>query len=130
VPAVLVKRQPAPAALPTDTSGRRSRSPAGSPAPTTRLRHAFLVNRVWQYHFGEGLVRTPSDFGIMGQAPTHPELLDWLASWFVEQGWSVKKLHRLILSSNAYRMSKRWHKEYAAVDPENQLLWHLSGCAG
>ena len=57
-----------------------------------------IVNRVWQHHFGEGLVRTPSDFGVMGEKPTHPELLDWLATWFVENGWSIKKLHRLILA--------------------------------
>src|SRR5206468_4590691 len=62
---------------------------------------------------------------IMGQAPTHPELLDWLASRFVEQGWSIKKLHRLILASNTYRMSKRWHKEYAADDPTNERLWRF-----
>ena len=65
------------------------------------------MNRVWQAHFGEGLVRTASDFGSIGEKPTHPELLDWLANWFVENGWSLKKLHRLIMTSNTYRMSKR-----------------------
>ena len=83
----------------------------------------MIVNRVWQHHFGEGLVRTPSDFGTMGDPPTHPELLDWLADWFVEEGWSLKKLHRLILTSNTYRMSRRGDPEYAAEDPENRLLW-------
>ncbi|MFN7926000.1 MAG: DUF1553 domain-containing protein [Bryobacteraceae bacterium] len=85
----------------------------------------MIVNRVWQFHFGEGLVRTPSDFGKLGQKPTHPELLDWLATWFMENGWSFKKLHRLILASNTYRMSKLSNEQYAAADPENRLLWRF-----
>ena len=68
-------------------------------------------------------MRTPSDFGTMGDPPTHPELLDWLADWFVADGWSLKKLHRLILASNTYRMSKRGDPGYAAEDPEDRLLW-------
>jgi hypothetical protein len=84
-----------------------------------------IVNRVWQHHFGEGLVATPSDFGVMGRPPTHPELLDWLAAWFVDSGWSLKKLHRLIMTSNTYRMSKRWNRDYGARDPENTLLWRV-----
>jgi mono/diheme cytochrome c family protein len=84
-----------------------------------------IVNRVWQHHFGEGLVRTPSDFGVMGEKPTHPELLDWLASWFMDNGWSIKKLHRLILASSAYRMGKASRADYAAADPENRLLWRM-----
>jgi hypothetical protein len=70
-------------------------------------------------------VRTPNDFGVMGQPPTHPELLDWLAAQFIEDGWSLKKLHRLILDSNTYRMSKRWRADYGAKDPDNQLLWRF-----
>ncbi len=66
-----------------------------------------MVNRVWQYHFGRGIVRSPSNFGSQGDKPTHPELLDWLAGEFVGGGWSMKPLHRLILTSNAYRMSSR-----------------------
>src|SRR5206468_5061772 len=62
-----------------------------------------IVNRVWQYHFGRGIVETPNDFGHMGALPTHPELLDWLAWWFLEQGESLKKLHRLIVTSRSYR---------------------------
>ena len=68
-------------------------------------------------------MRTPSDFGTMGDPPTHPELLDWLADRFVAEGWSLKKLHRLILASNTYRMSRRGDPEYAAEDPEVRLLW-------
>jgi hypothetical protein len=82
-----------------------------------------IVNRVWQHHFGEGLVRTPGDFGTMGEPPTHPELLDWLTDWFVRHGWSVKALHRLIVTSQTYRMSAQGNPAYAAEDPENRLLW-------
>jgi hypothetical protein len=84
-----------------------------------------IVNRIWQFHFGEGLVRTPSDFGINGQAPTHPELLEWLATEFIRQGWSIKQLQREILASNTYRMSKRREVAYAQADPENRLWWHF-----
>jgi uncharacterized protein DUF1553/uncharacterized protein DUF1549/cytochrome c len=92
-------------------------------SPDNPLTARVIVNRIWQHHFGEGLVRTPSDFGVMGEKPTHPELLDWLANWFVDNGWSIKKLNRLILSSNAWRMSKQWNAAYGAGDPENILLW-------
>ena len=85
-----------------------------------------IVNRIWQYHFGEGLVRTPSDFGIIGESPSHPELLDWLADWFVQDAnWSLKKLHRLILSSSTYRMSKADHPVYGVSDPRNVSLWRF-----
>src|SRR5262249_20112866 len=93
--------------------------------PDNPLTARAIVNRVWQFHFGEGLVRTPSDFGTMGEPPTHPELLDWLTDCFIREGWSAKKLHRLILSSNTYRMSKRSNREYAAEDPENRLFWRV-----
>ncbi|WZO96659.1 PSD1 and planctomycete cytochrome C domain-containing protein [Isosphaeraceae bacterium EP7] len=83
-----------------------------------------MVNRLWQHHFGEGLVRSVDDFGKMGQAPSHPELLDWLASRFVEGGWSVKAMHRLILTSRAYRMSSQIDpaSEPERIDPSNILL--------
>jgi hypothetical protein len=84
-----------------------------------------IVNRVWMWHFGEGLVRTPSDFGLMGQRPTHPELLDWLANRFIEDGWSFRKLHKLILSSSTWRMSKAAKPEYQEKDPEDRLLWRV-----
>jgi hypothetical protein len=93
--------------------------------PDNPLTARVIVNRVWQFHFGEGLVTTPSDFGTMGESPTHPELLDWLANWFIREGWSLRKLHRLILTSNTYRMSKRWNPKYGAEDPENTLLWRV-----
>jgi len=83
-----------------------------------------MVNRVWKHHFGEGLVRTPDDFGNMGQPPTHPELLDYLTSEFVKQGWSLKKLHRLIVLSRTYQMTSAATDRHAEeVDPQNKL-WH------
>ncbi len=85
-----------------------------------------MVNRVWAYHFGKGIVRTPGDFGVRGDPPTHPELLDWLASRFVEDGWSLKKLHRTIMLSAAYRQGSDVDPKAAMADPENKLLSHMS----
>jgi len=123
-PAVLVKSQPAfPAPTPAaKTSRRRLTLARWLTSPDNALAARAIVNRVWQYHFGLGLVRTPSDFGTMGEPPTHPELLDWLACWLVEHGGSIKALHRLILSSSTYRISTRTDPRFAALDPENQLL--------
>ncbi len=81
-----------------------------------------VVNRVWQEYFGRGLVRTSENFGNQGELPTHPELLDWLAAEFMDGGWSLKRLHRLIVSSAAYRQSSAVPEELAARDPENKLL--------
>lgn len=85
-----------------------------------------MVNRVWQHHFGNGLVRTPSDFGTRGEAPTHPALLDYLAHTFVENGWSLKKLHRLLVLSRAYQQSSADNAAARQRDPENKLLWHMN----
>jgi mono/diheme cytochrome c family protein len=85
-----------------------------------------MVNRVWQHHFGFGLVRTPGDFGKRGEPPSHPELLDWLADRFVADGWSIKNLHRLILRSAAYQQTSDDNPKPAAVDPDNQLLWRMN----
>lgn len=85
-----------------------------------------IVNRVWQWHFGQGLVRTPSDFGSRGESPTHPELLDYLANWFMENGWSLKKLHALILTSATYQQSSSDNPAARQRDPENRLLWRMN----
>jgi hypothetical protein len=83
-----------------------------------------FVNRLWLWHFGQGIVRTPNDFGAMGQAPTHPELLDWLATEFVARGWKVKEMHRLIMQTSTYRMSSRFATDdHLARDPESRFLW-------
>jgi hypothetical protein len=85
-----------------------------------------IVNRVWQYHFGRGIVDTPNDFGQMGGAPSHPELLDWLAHWFLEEGESIKSLHRLILTSATYRQSSASNEKAEAIDGENRFLWRMN----
>jgi hypothetical protein len=84
-----------------------------------------LVNRVWGWHFGQALVRTPNDFGAQGEPPTHPELLDWLARDLVEHGWGLKRLHRQILLSSTYRMGSVAAGRGLEVDPEDRLLWHF-----
>jgi hypothetical protein len=84
-----------------------------------------MVNRVWHYHFGRGLVATPNDFGFNGDRPSHPELLDWLASEFVAQEWSIKKLQKVILLSHTYRQSSGYQTRAAEVDPDNRLLWRF-----
>ena len=90
--------------------------------PDHPLTSRVFVNRVWYWHFGEGLVRTPDNFGRMGDTPTHPELLDYLARQFVDSGWSVKALHRMILLSSAYQMSSLAGQDAAKADPENRLF--------
>ena len=84
-----------------------------------------IANRVWQHHFGRGIVSTPSNFGIRGEQPTHPELLDWLAARLVASGWSIKDLHRQILLSRAYQLSSESHEQSATIDPGNRLLWRF-----
>ena len=90
---------------------------------TNPLTARVFVNRVWMYHFGAAIVRTPSDFGTRGEPPTNPQLLDWLASTFVEDGWSVKKLHRRIMLSSAYEQSSDGTSKAFGLDPENRLVW-------
>jgi mono/diheme cytochrome c family protein len=89
--------------------------------PKNPLTARVIVNRIWQWHFGEGLVRTPSNYGKMGLQPTHPELLDYLAGQFVENGWSIKAMHRLLMLSNTYQMSSQITREKAEADPSNEL---------
>lgn len=126
-----------------DASGRLDLGKAIAD-PANPLTARVIVNRVWQHHFGEGIVRTPSDFGTRAEPPTHPALLDWLAAEFVENGWSLKRLHREIVLSRAYRQSSRISdfgfriadsgdsdpQSAAAnpqlIDPENRLLWRMN----
>ena len=106
------------------STGRRRQLGEWIASADNPLTARVMVNRVWQGHFGRGLVATPSDFGTRGALPTHPELLDWLAAEFVAQGWSLKALHRLVLSSHTYRQSSRAPQPAAqALDPDNTLLW-------
>jgi hypothetical protein len=108
------------------TTGRRTALSKWLTDPGNPLTPRVMANRVWQYHFGRGLVATASDFGTRGHKPTHPELLDWLASEFVQSGWSVKHLHRVILNSAAYQQAAARTPESADRDPENLLLSHFS----
>ena len=85
-----------------------------------------MVNRVWHLHFGQGLVATPNDLGGSGDRPSHPELLDWLSTKFIENGWSVKSLHRLIVNSDTYRQSSAFNERAAAIDGDNKLLWRFT----
>jgi hypothetical protein len=91
--------------------------------PDNPLPARVMVNRVWHWHFGQGLVRTPSDFGFNGDRPSHPELLDWLAKEYQANGWRLKPLHRLIVLSSTYRQSSRLNEKASAVDASNRLLW-------
>jgi len=94
--------------------------------PKNPLTARVLVNRVWLHHFGAGLVATPSDFGMRSEPPTHPELLDWLAATFVQDGWSIKKLHRRIMLSQTYQQASDPRPELARLDPENRLLGRMN----
>ncbi len=94
-------------------------------SPENPLTARALVNRLWQYHFGRALAASASDFGQLGEEPANPELLDWLASEFVERGWSIKQMHRLILTSATYQQSSAPAGSATAIakDPQNNLLW-------
>ncbi|HEV3078176.1 MAG TPA: DUF1553 domain-containing protein [Gemmataceae bacterium] len=124
---------------PVRTTSSEFQLPADAPEGVRRLcfaewaaRHdnpltaRVMVNRIWQYHFGHGLIDTPSDFGFNGGRPSHPELLDWLAQRFIADGWSVKKMHRLIMLSAGYRQSARFDPKAAAIDTDNRLLWRFA----
>jgi hypothetical protein len=94
--------------------------------PKNPLTARVMVNRLWQHHFGRGIVPTSNDFGKLGEAPTHPELLDWLASEFVASGWKLKHLHRLMMTSSTYRMSSKADSRALAADPANLLFWRFN----
>jgi hypothetical protein len=95
-------------------------------SPANPLLARVMVNRIWRGHFGEGIVRTPNDFGRQGESPTHPELLDWLAAEFAERGWSIKQMHRLMMLSNTYRSASIADKDALKGDPENRLFSRMN----
>jgi mono/diheme cytochrome c family protein len=126
-PAVLglpLPEVPAPAAG-AKSSGRRTVLANWLASPSNPFTARVFVNRVWQHHFGKGLVGSPNDFGKLGEKPTHPELLDWLAATFVDGGWKVKALHKQILMTNAYRQSSVGNDDNRKSDPTNALLWRF-----
>jgi mono/diheme cytochrome c family protein len=108
------------------TSGQRLAFARWLTNPEHPLTARVLVNRVWQHHFGVGIVATPDNFGRMGTFPTHPELLDWLAVDLMRHGWSIKRLHRMIMTSTTYRQSTSRTAHGDDVDPENRLLWRMN----
>ena len=107
-------------------TGRRLTLAKWLSQPDHPLTSRVFVNRMWQWHFGEGIVASPDDFGARGARPTHPELLDWLAVDFVEGGWDIKRMHRQIMLSAVYRQSSSEDPEKLAEDPSNKLLWRKS----
>jgi mono/diheme cytochrome c family protein len=110
-------------AHPTEDQRRRQALADWIVDPANPLTARVIVNRLWQHHFGEGLVATPSDFGANGARPTHPELLDWLAAELVEHDWSLRHIHRLIVTSATYRQASTFRPEPAAIDAQAKLLW-------
>ena len=124
---VAIEREPSFPAPPDGaaSSWRRRGFAEWVASPSNPLTARVIVNRLWQHHFGEGIVRTPSNFGKLGEPPSHPELLDWLAIELVARGWSLKAMHRLMLTSRAYRMASDDIAANVRIDPENQFLWRM-----
>ena len=108
-----------------ESAGRRRVLADWIASPENMLTARVMANRIWQHHFGRGLVRSPNNFGQLGEAPTHPELLDWLAAEFVRLGWRMKPLHKLIVMSSAYQMSSGGDAAALAADPRNDLFWRF-----
>ena len=108
------------------SSGRRLALAKWLARPDHPRTARVMVNRIWQHHFGRGLSPTPNDFGFLGTAPTHPELLDWLATEFVQRGWSVKSMHRLVMTSRSYQMSVNASPAELATDPGNNQFWRFN----
>ncbi len=109
----------------SQSSGRRAVLAEWIASTQNPLTARVIVNRLWHYHFGSGIVATPSDFGSTGERPSHPELLDWLASEFVNRGWSLKQMHRLLMNSATYQQASNAVTKGANSDPENRLLWRF-----
>jgi len=124
-PAVLVN-QPPPAAVPTEhSSGRRLQLAHWLTQPNHPLTARVMINRVWQHHFGEGIVATENDFGVMGAPPSNQALLDWLASEFVAGGWQLKRMHRMIVLSQTYQMASTPNPKAERIDPHGERMWRF-----
>ncbi|MEZ6089303.1 MAG: DUF1553 domain-containing protein [Pirellulaceae bacterium] len=120
--------EPLPKIEPTETTTGRRRALAKWVASAENpLSTRVIVNRLWQYHFGRGIVATPNDVGMLGEPPSHPQLLDWLTSRFIEGGWKMKPIHRMIMMSATYQQTARREpsQKESLVDPENRLLWRF-----
>jgi hypothetical protein len=125
VPEILALDAPKFPAREGPTSGRRRALAEWLTSGATPLPARVLANRLWQYHFGRGIVPTSNDFGRLGELPTHPELLDWLADDLVQGGWKLKRMHKLLLLSNTYQMSTQVNAAGLRADPANMLFWHF-----
>jgi hypothetical protein len=112
--------------IPTSITGRRTALAKWLTNPDNPLTARVMVNRIWQFRIGQGIVRTPNDFGVMGDRPSNRNLLDWLAAEFVSGGWSVKAMDRLIVLSNTYQQSAIANKAGTEADPDNRLLWRMN----
>ena len=112
--------------LPKDAGSGRLELAQWLTEPSNPLTARVMVNRIWQHHFGAALVKTPNDFGTRGATPSHPELLDYLAQRFVQDGWSIKKMHRLIMSSRTYQLASADNPKNAVADPANEWLWKFN----
>ena len=127
-PAVLLNEE-VPTAIPPangKTSGRRLALAQWLGSPDNPLTARVLVNRIWHHHFGTGIVRTIDNFGVMGELPTNPQLLDWLSTEFIRQGWSIKQMHRLIMTSATYQLDSRFENTTSTTkDPRNDSLWRF-----
>ncbi|MBK5293701.1 MAG: DUF1553 domain-containing protein [Acidobacteriia bacterium] len=108
------------------SSGRRTALARWLSSPDNPLTARVMVNRIWLHHFGRGISNSPNDFGAMGERPSHRELLDWLSAQFVKDGWSMKKMHRRILLSNAWQQSSAFREDAAAKDSGNKLVWRFN----
>lgn len=115
-----------PAPVDSETTGMRATLAAWIASPENPLTARVIVNRLWQHHFGQGIVATPSDFGKNGGNPSHPELLDYLARKFIADGWSLKRMHRAMLLSATYRQAITANPRAAKLDPTNRLLWRMN----
>src|SRR5206468_5997497 len=108
------------------STGRRKALALWMASPDNPLFARVMANRIWQFHFGSGLLGTPSDFGTRAGKPSHPELLDWLATEFAERKWSIKSMHKLIMMSDAYRRGSNASPAAQSKDPANALLSHFN----
>jgi hypothetical protein len=123
VPDILPKLDLSPRKPLAHSTGRRLWLARWMTDPQNPLVARVIVNRIWQWHFGTGLVASENDFGVMGQRPSNQELLDYLATELIQSGWSIKHIQRLILDSSTFRASSRWDEVAGKIDPENTLLW-------
>jgi len=111
---------------PENSSGRRTALARWITSPDNPMTSRVVVNRLWQHHFGRGIVRSSSDFGYQGTPPTHPQLLDWLSAELISRGWSLKQMHKLIMLSSTYQMSSTGNQQALDVDPNNDLFWRFN----